>query len=155
MYIPGTINNWNTSTCIYIICTYYMYEYSCSVYTTVYTIRRTRYSFFVFASPSLVFGSVSLLLLSLIQFLCCCCCRCWCAPLCVVVPPPAAAACMPPAPITCSFCCFCWTTFIWRTSPTRSLLFCHRRSLEQVDGEKNYTKSGQTGIFWSTFLDGG
>ena len=113
-----------------------------SIYHTSY-----EYSFFVFASPSLLFGPVSLLLLSLIQFLSCCCCCCWCPPLRCYA-----------SPWRCCLYASCSNKlFFFSISAEQnvygelqrqeSLFLCHRRSLEQVDGEDIYAKSGHIGNF--------
>ena len=78
MYVPGSINSWNTSTYIYIsyICTYSMNDYSCPVYT----IRRIHFGFCV-PFATLCSCEPAAAAPTVIQFLSCCCCCCWCPPL--------------------------------------------------------------------------
>ena len=53
---------------------------------------------------------------------------------------------MPPAPIYLLFFAISAVQHLYgELQRQETLLFCHRRSLEQVDGEATYTKSGQIG----------
>ena len=90
-----------------------------------------------------------------LHFLSCCCCCCWCPPLpllCHLLPFLLLCFMLQKLVI---FCDFGYTTFLWRSSPTKRLIFCHRRSLGQVDGEEIFLyEKRPRGNFWSIFRCG-
>ena len=87
-----------------------------------------------------------------LHFLSCCWCCCWCPPLPLLCPRLPFLLLYLMLQKFVIFCYFCSTTFLWRRSATKRLLFCQRRSLEQVGGEGNYLyEKRPRGNFWSIF----